>query len=129
MTVFSAFRMKYVSMRDKNYENSKNYDHTKRERRTKSLISLLQRITSNLCLGPSLPTTLSSIGSGLIWMSIIQQAAISLAPLTTMADSSVSVFVYEIHQQKAASAQQVNCPVVLVHSCQGWSCCRHFKQD
>lgn len=106
-------------MRDKTCENS-------RERRTKSLVSLLQGITTNLCLGPSLPTILSSIGSGLIWMSTVQQAAISLAPSRTMAGSCVSVFVFEIHQQKAASAQQVNCPVVLAHSCQGW---RHFKQD
>lgn len=81
-----------------------------------------------ICLGPSLPTVLSSIGSGLIWMSTIQQPDISLAPFATMAERSVSVFVYKIHQQKAASAQQVNCPVVPVHSCQGRTRCRHFKQ-
>lgn len=51
------------------------------------VLTLLQRINTNLCLGRSLPAIHSPIGSDLIWMFTIQQPDISLAPSTTMADS------------------------------------------
>lgn len=84
----------------------------KKSGREKSVLILLQRITTNLCLGPSLPTIHSPIGSGLIWMSTIQQPAISLAPSTTMAFSNMCVGVRIIHHQRAVSAQQGNSPIV-----------------
>lgn len=100
----------------------------KKSGRERSVLILLQRITTNLCLGPSLSTIHSPIGSGLIWMSTIQQPAVSLAPSTTMADSDICVGVRIINHQKAASARQGNCPIVLVHDCSGMLSLQALKQ-
>lgn len=63
------------------------------EQRRPFVLTLLQRINTNLCLGCSLPAIYFPIGSDLIWMFTIQQPDISLAPSTTMADSNMYVFV------------------------------------
>lgn len=81
--------IKYALKSELKCRNSRKCGHSRsgeavgerqREERTSFVLILLQRITTNLCLGRSSPSTHSPIGSGLISMPTYPTNALSLAP-------------------------------------------------